>query len=141
MATFLGSLLTALIFHADFPDKTAFVWTMGVFAGSILVALPILVLCSVPALALINALSRRYERFLFPANVIGGLLGAAVIGVLLLLVMATMPDPLSIGLTSDRVVFAGKVVLAGFAYGMSLTLFIGLNQRPAIRSREAQPPR
>ncbi|WAC18079.1 hypothetical protein OVA24_12610 [Luteolibacter sp. SL250] len=141
MAAFLGSLLTALIFHGDLPENTAFVWTMGVFAGSLLLALPLLLLLSVPFLAGIRAFSRRYDRHLFPTTVIGGMCGVVAVVLLLLFIRIsasglTLPGPLPVTAAS-----VGKILLVGFAYGMSLALFICLNQRPADRHREIQPPR
>ncbi|MBX3743411.1 MAG: hypothetical protein KF712_20670 [Akkermansiaceae bacterium] len=141
MGAFLGSLLTALIFHGDLPEETAFVWTMGVFAGSLLLALPLLVLLSAPFLAGIRAISRRYDRHLFPTTMIGGISGVVAVVLLLLFIRIaasglTLPGPLAVTATS-----VGKILLMGFAYGMSLALFIGLNQGPADRREEIHPPR
>jgi len=140
MAAFLGSLLTALMFHGDMPDETAFIWTMGVFAGSLLISLPFLVLLSVPFMEAIKALSRRYDRHLFLASVIGGACGAALVLALLLLTVTAIPDLKPSGSISNTAPRVGKLLMSGYAYGMSLALFIGLNQRPAER-RKTHPPR
>jgi hypothetical protein len=140
MAAFLGSLLTALIFHGNLPEETAFVWTMGVFAGSLLLALPLLVLLALPFLAGVKALARKYDRYLFPSTVIGGVCGVFATVVLQLLIMAAAPGMKISGGTTDLVSFGGKLLMVSYAYGMSLALFIGLNQRPAGR-RESHPPR
>jgi hypothetical protein len=140
MAAFLGSLLTSFIFHGDLPKDTAFVWIMGVFAGSLMLALPLLVLLSIPYLAGIKSLAHKYNRYLFPTTVLGGVGGVlSVVILLLLLIPAASRTKISANPT-DLISYGGKLLLAGYGYGMSLALFIGLNERPA-EHRRGQPPR
>jgi hypothetical protein len=131
MAAFLGSLITSFIFHGDLPKDTAFVWTMGVFAGSLILVLPLLVLLSIPYLAGIKALAHRYNRYLFPATVVGGVGGVlSVVILLLLFIPAASGMKISVNPT-DLISYGGKLLLVGYGYGMSLALFIGLHERPA----------